>query len=303
MNIPGSDAKNIFVLRSVEDANAIDEQMTDESHVVILGVSFIGMEAAAYAVKKAAKVTVIGRDSYPLRAFGKEVGEQMMSFFQDQDVEFEMKNGIKECIQSDDAISEVILNDGKKLKADILIMGVGTTFNTEFLKGCGIAMNPNGSIDTNEFLETNIDDVYVGGDIANSPIYTTGHRETIGHYGLSQYHGKIAASNMCGIKRELQAIPFFWTMLFGKSIRYAGHGRYSEVKIDGDLEDMKFVVFYFDNEGKVVSMASAGRDPVVSQFAEYLAIGKTLTKASVEADTYGWIKEITGQSYDTSDAQ
>jgi NADPH-dependent 2,4-dienoyl-CoA reductase/sulfur reductase-like enzyme len=299
VSIPGSDLKNVFTLRSVVDANSIDEKINEESHVVILGVSFIGMEAASYAVKKASKVTVVGRDEFPLRAFGNEVGEQIMKFFEDQDVEFVMKNGIKECIgNSDGEITEVLLNDGNKLKADVLIMGVGTTFNTAFLKDSGIAINPNGSINTNEFLETNVDDVFVGGDIANSPILMTGQRETIGHYGLAQYHGKIAATNMCGTKKELQVVPFFWTMLFGKSIRYAGHGRPHEVKIEGDLEDMKFVVFYFDRDGKVISMASCGRDPVLAQFAEYLALGKTLTKADVEREPFGWINEITAQSYD-----
>ncbi|KAG5684557.1 hypothetical protein PVAND_013782 [Polypedilum vanderplanki] len=291
ITIPGSDLKNIFVLRNINDAHEINAQLNDQTHVVVLGVSFIGMEAAAYCVKKAAKVTVIGRDQFPLRAFGNEIGETIMKFFEEQNVHFIMRSGIKECV-GDGTIDSVILNDGTKLKADILITGVGSTLNTEFLKDSGIAINKNGSIDTNDYLESNIPDVYVGGDIANSPIFMTNHRETIGHYGLAQYHGKVAASNMCGVQKKLKAVPFFWMMVFGKSFRYAGHGRYSEVKIDGSLEDLKFIAYYIDADGKVVAICTCGRDPIASQFAEFLANGKILTKAQLETDPLGWTKTV-----------
>lgn len=293
IQIPGANLQNVFVLRTIGDANEINAKINDQSHVVILGVSFIGMEAAAFCVKKAAKVTVIGRDSYPLRAFGKEVGERIQKFFEEQKVEFAMKNGIKECIgNSDGAIESVILNDGSTLKADILITGVGTTLNTEFLKDSGIAINSNGSIDTDDYLQSNIPDVFVGGDIANSPILMTGHRETIGHYGLAQLHGKVAALNMSGMQEKLKAVPFFWTMVFGRSIRYAGHGKPKETKIEGSLEDMKFVAYYIGDDDKVIALSTCNRDPVASQFAEYLSKGKTLTKSEIEADPFGWTKNI-----------
>jgi apoptosis-inducing factor 3 len=285
--------KNVFVLRNITDANNIDTQLNDNAHVVILGASFIGMEAAAFCVKKALKVTVVARDSVPLSAFGWEIGGRILKLFKEQNVEFIMNSGIKECVgKADGTLESVVLNNGTSVKADVLIMGVGTTLNTEFLKDSGLEINSNGSINTNDYLQTNIPDVYVGGDIANSPILMTGERQTIGHYGLAQYHGKIAALNMCGTQQKMKAVPFFWTTIFGRSFRYAGHGRSSEIIIDGSLDDLKFVAFFIDNNGKVIAMSSCARDPVVSQFAEYLSLGKTLTKADIEQNMYGWTKEI-----------
>lgn len=293
LSIPGADLKNVFVLRSINDAHEINARINEESHIVILGVSFIGMEAAAYSVKKASKVTLIGRDSYPLKPFGQEVGERMQKFFEEQGVEFVMRNGIKECIgNSDGTIKSVILNDGNELRADLLIMGVGTSLNTEFLKGSGVNINSNGSIDTDDFLQSNIPDVFVGGDIANAPILMTGHRETIGHYGLAQLHGKIAALNMCGLRQKLKAVPFFWTMVFGRSLRYAGHGRPKETKIVGSLDDMKFVAFYIGEDDKVIAVSTCGRDPIASKFGEYLAQGKSLSKTDIENDPFEWTKNI-----------
>lgn len=292
-NIPGADLKNVFVLRTIIDANTINGQINENTHVVILGVSFIGMEAASFCVKRAAKTTVIGRDSYPLRAFGKEVGERMQKFFEEQNVEFVMKNGIKEIIgNSNGEVESVILNDGNTLKADVVIMGVGTTLNTEFLKESGININTNGSIDTDDYLQSNIPDIYVGGDIANAPIFMTGHRETIGHYGLAQSHGKVAALNMCDKREKLKVVPFFWTMVFGRSLRYAGHGKPKETIIKGSLDDMKFVAFYIGDDDKVIALSTCNRDPIASQFAEYLSQGKTLTKSQIENEPYEWTKNI-----------
>lgn len=272
------------------------KKIKEDSHVVVLGVSFTGMEAASFLVSKVAKVTVIGRDSVPFRhSFGPEIGDTIMKMFTDKKVEFEMNNGIKSCIGNERGeIVNVELNDGRMLKADVLIVAIGSTLNTEFLKDSGIALNKNGSIDTNEYLETEASsDVYVGGDIANSPIYMTGCKENIGHYPLAQYHGKIAALNMCGKNQELKAVPFFWTMLFGKSFRYAGHGEPAEIKIVGSLEKLKFVAYYINVNGRVIAMSSCGKDPVVAQFAEFLFQGKILMKSEIDEDySFEWTKRI-----------
>lgn len=293
LEISGSSLMNVFTLRNFDDAHTINSKLTPESHVVVLGVSFIGLEAAAFCVKKAAKVTVIGRDTVPLKpVFGEVVGRRIMEFFQEQKVEFVMNSGINAC-NGNETLESVELADGTNLKADILIMGVGSTLNTEFLKTSGLMLNKNGSIDTNMHLETSVADVFVGGDIANAPVFSSGNKlSAIGHYPLAQYHGKIAGLNMTEKVAELKNVPFFWTMLFGKTFRYCGHGAANDVHIDGSLEELKFAAFYFDNDGKTTAMASIQRDPVVAQFAEFLAQGKTLTKTQVMEDPFGWIKQL-----------
>jgi NADPH-dependent 2,4-dienoyl-CoA reductase/sulfur reductase-like enzyme len=62
--------------------------------------------------------------------------------------------------------------------------------------------------------------VFAGGDNAYAPILDT--TACIGHWQLAHYHGRIAALNMVGKPTEVQTVPFFWTMLFGKGVRFAG---------------------------------------------------------------------------------
>lgn len=291
--IGGVDLPSVYVLRSNDDAKAVNASLGPDKHVVVLGVSFIGLEAAAYCVNKVAKVTVIGRGSVPLKeSFGQEVGARVMEMFKEKGVEFAMNSGIKRCIGDDDKkLTSVELMDGTILKADICIMGVGSTLYTSFLENSGLKLNQNGSIDTNQYLESNVAGIYVGGDIANAPVYCNNNElATIGHYPLAQYHGKIAALNMVGKQTELKAVPYFWTMLFGKGFRYTGYGMPHETIIEGDLKQLSFVAFYLDAERKVIGMASCGRDPVVSQFAEFLSQGKTLHADQLSPDPFAWTK-------------
>lgn len=295
--IPGADLNNVVTVRTAEDSAYIESKLSKDKNVVVLGVSFIGLEAAAYCVDKVAKVTVIGRDNVPLKpVFGQAVGARVQQHCESKGVVFKMNSGIQRCNGDENGnLVSVELTDGDTLPADILIMGVGSTLYTDFLKNSGVVVNPNGSIDTNLFLQTNIPEIYVGGDIANAPVFSSNNEKaSIGHYGLAQYHGKMAAINMVGKNTEIRAVPFFWCMLFGTGFRYAGHGRSSDVLVFGDLEKMDFVAFYIGDDNKVIACASSGPTPgpVVAHFAEFLSQGKTLYRNDLDSDPYAFIKQI-----------
>ncbi|XP_062546338.1 apoptosis-inducing factor 3-like [Armigeres subalbatus] len=292
--VEGADLPDVRVLISNEDAKYVNGHLSPDKHVVVLGTSFIALEAAAYSMNKVAKVTVIGRGSVLLRdSFGEQVGASVMEYFKGKGVNFIMNSGIKRCIGDDDRkLTSVELNDGTILKADLCIMGIGSTLFTTFLEGSGLIMHPDGSVDTNGFLETNVEGIYAGGDIAHAPVFCNNNEKvTIGHYPLAQYHGRVAALNMVGKPTELRAVPYFWTILFGKGFRYAGYGKPHETIIEGDLPKLKFVAFYLNAEGKVIGVASCGRDPVVSQYAELLSQGRTLHKSQLSPDPFAWTKQ------------
>lgn len=292
--IPGAELKNVVTMRGYVDSAHVTSQVSADKHVVCLGLSFVGLESAAYLVNKVAKVTVVGRDSVPLRhSFGPEVGQRVQKLFEDNRIEFILSNGIKRCIDTDGVLTAVELNDGRTLKCDICIMGTGSRLFTSFLEGSGVAVNKDGSINVNINLQTNIPDIYAGGDIANAPVYCINNElATIGHYPLAQYHGRLAAMNMVGKVTNLEAVPYFWTVLFGKSFRYSGYGAPHETQIVGSLDDLKYVAIYYDKDGKVVGMSSCQRDPVVSQYAELQSQGKTLTKFQLVDDPLAWTKSI-----------
>jgi len=64
--------------------------------------------------------------------------------------------------------------------------------------------------------------IFAGGDVANAPVYPSNMKSSLGHWQLATYHGKVAALQMLGKKTPIKSVPFFWTALFGTSIRFAG---------------------------------------------------------------------------------
>ncbi|GLV38280.1 uncharacterized protein CBL_12929 [Carabus blaptoides fortunei] len=289
--IPGADLPEVCVLRGFEDSKFVYERLSEDKHIVCLGVSFVGMEAAAYCVSKVKSVTVVGRGSVPFKPlFGEEIGRQVMKVFEEKGVQFVMHSGLTKCIGENGKLTGVELKDGRTLPADICIMGVGSSLYTEFLQDSGVDLNSDGSITVNEYLETNVPGVYAGGDIAHAPVFSYNNaKSTIGHYPLAHYHGRVAALNMLGKAVPLKAVPYFWTMLFGKSFRYAGHGRHDEIKVVGSLEELKYVAFHLKDD-EVVAMSSCQRDPVVSQFANLLAEGRKLYWKDIAQDPLSWTK-------------
>ncbi|XP_044582298.1 apoptosis-inducing factor 3-like [Cotesia glomerata] len=291
-SVPGTELSNVFLVRTQADAARINSQLSQDKHVIVLGQSFIGMEAAAYCQNKVASVTVVGRDTVPLRAvFGEEIGTRILKEHQAKGVKFVFNNNIAKFLpkeQSND-LGTVELTDGTKLQADVAIVGIGSSPYTDWLKGSKVLMQ-DGAVVVDEFLKSSVDDVYAGGDIAYAPVFVSGGAmAAIGHYPLAHYHGRIAALNICQKVTPLKAVPYFWTNLFGKNYRYAGHGRASSVKIFGSLEDFKFFAYYL-NDGKVIAMSSAGSDPIVSDFAEYIYEGNVLTEQQIEDNPIGWMR-------------
>jgi len=290
--IPGADLKNVLVIRGYDDVHYAHSQLKPESEVVVLGSSFIGMEAASYCVGKVKSVTVIGRGAVPFgQIWGERLGAAVLKLFEDKGVKHIGNCGIAKINDNGEgAVSSVELTNGTTLKCDVLFLGIGVTFYTDFLKSSQINLRENGSIEVNEYLETNVPNVYAGGDIAYAPVFAhNNNKVAIGHFGLAHYHGKKAAENMLGKQDPIKSVPFFWTMLFGKGIRYAGHGKFDDVIYHGDVEGLKFVAYYL-KANDVIAIAACGMDPVVSKFAELLNQGKKLTRTDVQEDTLAWSK-------------
>ncbi|KAG5331925.1 AIFM3 factor, partial [Acromyrmex charruanus] len=294
LNMPGANLSNIFVLRDYTDAQGVNALLSPKKHVVILGLGFIGMESAAYCIDKCASVTIIGWDTIPLRAiFGAVIGNRIKKEHEAKGVKFIFQNNIKQFIPKEgeeNVLAKVELTDGQILPADIVIVGIGSTFYTDWMKTSSVTMRDDGSIPVNEYLRTNVENIYAGGDIAYAPIY--GSDDTfaaIGHYALAHYHGKIAALNICCKKTSLKSVPFFWTTLLRRSYSYAGYGKPISIKIYGSLDKLEFFAYYLKG-GKVIGISSVNADPVVADFANLLYEGKILTEEEINTDPFGWMR-------------
>uniref|UniRef100_A0A672FEW2 Apoptosis inducing factor mitochondria associated 3 n=1 Tax=Salarias fasciatus TaxID=181472 RepID=A0A672FEW2_SALFA len=283
MNYKGKDVRNVFHLRTPEDANSI-ARLANNKNAVIVGTSFVGMEVAAALTDKAHSVSVIGIESVTFKkALGEKVGKAIMKLFEANRVKFYMLNEVSEMIGHHGQLKEVVLKSGKVLRADVCVIGAGSVPATGFLKQSGIHLDSKGFITVNKTMQTNVDGVFAGGDVVMFPFPPRNNKKVnIPHWQMAHVHGRVAALSMMGRASEIKTVPYFWSAMFGKTIRYAGYGDgFDDVIIQGDLDELRFVAFYTRSE-EVVAVASMNYDPIVSRVAEVLGSGKTIKKRDVE---------------------
>uniref|UniRef100_A0A671YAX1 AIF family member 3 n=1 Tax=Sparus aurata TaxID=8175 RepID=A0A671YAX1_SPAAU len=285
MTYKGKDVRNVFHLQTPEDANSV-ARLANNKNAVIVGTSFVGMEVAAALTDKAHSVSVIGIETVPFKkALGEKVGKAIMKLFEVNRVKFYMLNELRpgHFVFPVLQLKEVVLKSGKVLRADVCVIGAGSVPATGFLKQSGIHMDSKGFITVNKMMQTNADGVFAGGDVVIFPFPPRNNKKVnIPHWQMAHVHGRVAALSMMGRATEIKTVPYFWSAMFGKTIRYAGYGDgFDDVIIQGDLDELRFVAFYTRSE-EVVAVASMNYDPIVSRVAEVLGSGKTIKKRDVE---------------------
>uniref|UniRef100_A0A3P8TKG2 Apoptosis inducing factor mitochondria associated 5 n=1 Tax=Amphiprion percula TaxID=161767 RepID=A0A3P8TKG2_AMPPE len=209
-----------------------------------------------------------------------ETPEDMLS---EKDVKFYMNDSVIEVKGVNGKVKEVVLKSGTVIPADVLIVGVGSIPNSEFLQGTKIQMNAKNFVIVDKCMRTNVPDVFSGGDVVTFPLAMANNRlVTIGHWQMAQAHGRIVALNILNKPSELNSVPYYWTVLLGKTIRYTGYGEgYTDIVIKGRFEERKFLALYIKND-EVIAAAGLNYDPVVSAVAERLAAGKVITKKEAQ---------------------
>ncbi|XP_034538976.1 apoptosis-inducing factor 3 [Notolabrus celidotus] len=291
LDLPGMKLGNVKMLETPEDARQIHAVCLG-CNVVLVGTSFVGMEIASYLIDKASSITVIGSSEMPYQnTLGREIGKVTMSMLSEKSVKFYMNDNVTEVRGADGKVKEVLLKSGKVIPADVLIVGIGIKPNSEFLQGSKIQMDSKNFVIVDKFMHTSAPDVYCGGDLSSFPLKMAKNRMiNIGHWQMAQAHGRIAALNMMDKHTELRSVPFYWTVLLGKTIRYAGYGEgYTEIVMKGKFEDRKFLALYIKDD-EVVAAASLNYDPAVSAVAERLVAGKIITKREAESDDLSWLQ-------------
>lgn len=295
---PGTHLANIFLLRTPKDANQIHAFANNkEVHVVIVGTSFIGMEVAAYLVDKAASVTVVGRSSTPfVHVFGPLIGKRLQQLHEEKGVKFIMDTEVGELLGNEDGnLTEVCLTSGRVLKADILVAGLGVLPSTDFLRDSEIILDSRGFVPVDERMRTNCSDVYAVGDIASFPLRAKEECDArklvnIGHWQMALHHGRTAALTILGLSQPINetTVPFFWSSMFGKSVRYCGYAPdFDDVIVHGDIDNLKFAAFLCEKE-TVLAVVTMNYDPLAIQFAALLRQQKILLKSDVINDPQSW---------------
>lgn len=275
LDVPGKDLKNIFVLRTFDDAQKIRDFAKRGLRIAIVGSSFIGMEVASCLAKSQATVTIISNESVPFeKSLGVKVGDVFKRILKENNIKFYSNKRIKSFVGNSDKVVGVEINNGDIIQCDAVILGVGSTLNTGFMKKSQIN-NDDGSICVDPFMKMiGTDNVFAAGDIAKYPYTKTGANIRIEHWVTAINQGRIAGANMCSKYQPYVYVPFFWSMVAGNSIRYTGYcDSYDDVICEGDLTKNKFVAYYTKGN-KILAVASMNKDPICVAANELMKLNR-----------------------------
>ena len=288
------DLGNIFVLRHVTDVEAILAAVGDKNkNIVVVGSSFIGMEAGN-ALAKENKVTIVGMEKAPLeRVMGEQIGRIFQGNLEKAGVKFQMAASVDKATPSEtdsSKVGAVHLKDGTVLPADLVVLGVGVAPATQFLReNSAIKLEQDGSIKTDEYFAVQgLQDVYAIGDIATYPYFGPGTDKSgsytrIEHWNVAQNAGRSVGHTISQSPiKPKRFIPVFWSAL-GAQLRYCGNtpNGWDGLVIKGDPDNAKFAAYYTLGE-TVVAVATMGMDPLMSKSAVLMRKGLMPSKKELE---------------------
>ncbi|MDJ0939772.1 MAG: FAD-dependent oxidoreductase [Woeseiaceae bacterium] len=252
LEIPGADLAGIHYVRSIADVEAMQSAFVPGARAVIIGAGYIGLEVAAVARQLGLEVSVV--ETAP-RVMSRVVCPEVSAFYERQHaahgVELLLNTGT-ESFTGDDQVDGVKLADGRRLDADVVVVGVGILPNTELAEAAGLE-TANGIV-VDDHCRTSAADVFAVGDCTCHPnaIYNRNVRLESVHNALEQ--AKTAAANACGDDVAYSQVPWFWSDQYDIKLQIAGLSQgYDDVLTRGDPEEASFSCVYL-KEGRVIAV-------------------------------------------------
>ena len=199
-NLPGIQSEKIFTLRNIPDTDKIKAyvDMKGVNSAVVIGGGFVGVEMAENLRDKGLSVTLVEAAPHILAPFDNDIVVVPEKELTENGVQLLLGDGVKAFQEIGNQI-EVTLNSETKLTTDLVILAIGVTPDTAFLKESGLALGPKGHILVNDKMETNLNGIYAVGDAIEVVDFITGQKTAIPLAGPANKQGRIAADNVAGL--------------------------------------------------------------------------------------------------------
>lgn len=213
-----NDCSDIFYFHTYADARAIKEHITANKikHAVVIGAGLSGLEIADSLNKNGISVTVVEQSVEILPHHADMDGSQLLKCLAQSHNTTIMSNAcVARVVTQNNHMTAVELTDGQFIKADMLVIAIGSLPNSELAVNAGVATQQ-GAIITNEFLQTNDPAIYAGGDVAQVIERVSGLLVRNGAWPDAMHQGLIAAHGMAGIQKSYPgAVNILSSAFFG----------------------------------------------------------------------------------------
>ncbi|MES2258377.1 MAG: FAD-dependent oxidoreductase [Pseudomonadota bacterium] len=251
---------NVHYLRSIDDVLRIRAQFHRGARLVIVGGGYVGLEVAAVARKRGLDVTVLEASERVLaRVTAPEVSAVYERVHRNEGVD--LRTGMQverfELDASGDAVAAVVCQDGMRIPADLVIIGIGLVANTELAAAAGLDVE-NGIV-VDAYTLTSDPDIVAIGDCSNHPNGVFGRRLRLESVPNAIEQARIAASTLCGKPQPYNTVPWFWSDQYELKLKMVGLSEgYDRLVLRGDTSGHSFSAFYL-KQGRMLAADTVNR--------------------------------------------
>ena len=194
-NFEGMDLSKVFSVRNLSDADKIKDYVKNNNSkkAVVIGGGFIGVEMAENLCEMGLETTLVELAGQILAPVDSEVATFAQNTMKENGIELILSDGVKEFREN-----TIILNSGKEVAFDIVIMAIGVKPETKLAKDSGLEVQR--GIIVNEFMQTSDSSIYAAGDSVEILDFVTNTNTLIPLAGPANRQGRIIADNICDIK-------------------------------------------------------------------------------------------------------
>ncbi|MFE0677645.1 NAD(P)/FAD-dependent oxidoreductase [Streptomyces sp. NPDC058867] len=275
IRLPGADGvPGVHLLRTLDDAERLRPVLARQHDIVVVGAGWIGAEFATAAREAGCSVTVVEAADRPLAgALPAEVAAPMTAWYADSGAE--LRTGARVAHVEPGA---VVLDDGTRLPAGAVVVGIGARPATGWLAGSGVELGEHGEVVADDRLRTSVADVWAVGDCASFPSGRYGERLLVHHWDNALQGPRTVAADIIGeAPVAYDPVPYFWSEQFGRFVQYAGHHASADTVVwRGDPVGPAWTVCWL-REGRLVALLAVGRPRDLAQ-------GRRLIEAGTRMD-------------------
>ncbi|WTP52293.1 FAD-dependent oxidoreductase [Streptomyces tauricus] len=277
VRLPGAEGvPGVHLLRTLDDAERLRPVLARQHDIVVVGAGWIGAEFATAAREAGCSVTVVEAAGRPLvGALPAEVAAPMAAWYADSGASLRTHARVERVEPG-----AVVLDDGSRLPAGAVVVGIGARPATAWLAGSGIELGAHREIVADDHLRTSRPGVYAVGDCASFPSGRYGERLLVHHWDNALQGPRTVAANIVGeTPAPYDPVPYFWSEQFGRFVQYAGHhGAADALLWRGDPAGPSWSVCWL-REGRLVAVLAVGRPRDLAQGRRLIESGTRMDPA------------------------
>ncbi|MFK4102452.1 NAD(P)/FAD-dependent oxidoreductase [Streptomyces sp. NPDC019531] len=263
IRLPGTEGvPGVHLLRTLDDAEQLRPVLARRHDIVVVGAGWIGAEFATAAREAGCAVTVVEAADRPLAgALPAEVAAPMASWYADAGAVLRTHARVARVEPG-----AVVLDDGSRVAAGAVVVGIGARPATAWLAGSGIELGAHGEVVADDRLRTSVPDVYAVGDCASFPSGRYGERLLVHHWDNALQGPRTVAADILGETPSVyDPVPYFWSEQFGRFVQYAGHHASADTTLwRGEPSGPAWTVCWL-RENRLVALLAVGRPRDLAQ--------------------------------------